>query len=281
MVNKYSNDILIRDKLYAVHEPWIMGIINLSPESFYSNESKLTKKNLFKKIESLIASGVDIIDIGAVSTKPNSEKIDFKEEHQRIIPLFKEIRKEFSSTLFSIDSTNNDILSKAVDEGVDLINDVSGAKISKDVLTKIGQSKIPYILTYNIQPNGNEIITEPISNIVSDSIRFFSKKIEELHEYGCVDVIIDLGFGFNKEINDNYKLFSFLKNYHIFNKHILIGISRKSMIYRKLDIQPEDSLNSTTVLNTIAVLNNVSILRVHDIKEALELKRLYSLLDFK
>ena len=195
-----------------------------------------------------------------------------------MIPVLKSLRKNFKDTLFSVDSSCDQIICEAIDEGVDIVNDVSGGNLKESTFEKIAQHAIPYILTFNSNGEINEPVENQSTSIVNEAIFFLSKKIHQLNKMGCKDIIIDLGFGFNKALNDNFMLCNRIKDFTMFKKPILIGVSRKSMLYKALQTEPENTLNATTVIHTISILNGGSILRVHDIKEANEVRKLIGLM---
>ena len=267
-----------RDKLIELNRPFIMGIVNLSPESFHTNQHCLEKEQLLSKIEEIIHAGADIIDIGAVSTKPGLNKISLQEEKKRLIPMLKAVRRRFKNILISVDSTNDEILCEAIDLGIDIVNDVSGGQLKEETFKKIASNSIPYILTYNANGKMNNLIDQQNSSINEEALYFLSKKIHQIQNYGCKDIIIDLGFGFNKALEDNYLLFSRIQDFQIHNKPILIGISRKSMLFKLLETVPEKSLNATTTLHAVSLLKGASILRVHDVREANEVRKLLALI---
>ncbi len=274
-----SRLIHIKGKLYTFNDLWIMAIINLSHESFFEHHKKLSDPSLIGHVENLISDGADIIDIGALSTRPNAELLSEKEEIKRFSTIISSLKKAFPSTLLSIDSCNNETISFAIDEGADIINDISGGMLSNDTFKKIARNNLAYILTYNRGGKYNRKIEKSHENIVGDSLLFFSEKLAQLANLNVVDILIDPGFGFNKSLQDNFKLLKHASNLNILQRPTLFGLSRKSMIYNSLETTPENALNGTSVLNTFASLNGANILRVHDVTEATELKKLLSLLN--
>jgi dihydropteroate synthase len=251
-----------------------MGIINCTPDSFYSESRKTQIVEILKTIESMLENGVDIIDIGGASTRPNAEIPSVDDEIKRIHEPLKAIRKEFKDIVISLDTMRNEVAQVGIDEGISIINDISGGLYDEKLLELVAKKKIPYILTFN---NGNEINKVPLiseRNVLMESIMFFSDKIQKLKNLGINDIIIDPGFGFDKTLDENFSLFNNFELLQILEKPILVGISRKSMIYKKLGIAPEDSLNGTTILNTALFLKNTSIFRVHDVKEMKQIKQL-------
>jgi dihydropteroate synthase len=271
---KQNRFINLKGNLYDLNSPKIMGIINCTPDSFYSESRKTQIVEILKTIESMLENGVDIIDIGGASTRPNAEIPSVDDEIKRIHEPLKAIRKEFKDIVISLDTMRNEVAQVGIDEGISIINDISGGLYDEKLLELVAKKKIPYILTFN---NGNEINKVPLiseRNVLMESIMFFSDKIQKLKNLGINDIIIDPGFGFDKTLDENFSLFNNFELLQILEKPILVGISRKSMIYKKLGIAPEDSLNGTTILNTALFLKNTSIFRVHDVKEMKQIKQL-------
>jgi dihydropteroate synthase len=251
-----------------------MGIINCTPDSFYSESRKTHIHEILKTVESMLENGVDIIDIGGASTRPNAIIPNIDEEIARIHEPIKAIRKEFKDLVISLDTMRSKVAEIGINEGISIINDVSGGSYDWEIIELVAEKKIPYILTYN---NGNEVNTVPLAsnrNILMESIKFFSERIQKLKNSGINDIIIDPGFGFDKTLEENFSLLNNFELLQILEKPILVGISRKSMIYNKIGIAPDESLNGTTVLNTVTFLKNASIFRVHDVKEMNEIRKL-------
>ena len=271
---KQNRFINVKGNLYDLNSPKIMGIINCTPDSFYSESRKTHIHEILKTVESMLENGVDIIDIGGASTRPNAIIPNIDEEIARIHEPIKAIRKEFKDLVISLDTMRSDVAKVGIDEGISIINDVSGGTFDKELIELVAQKKVPYILTFN---SGNEINTIPLGsnrNILMDSIKFFSERIQKLKNSGINDIIIDPGFGFDKTLEENFSLLNNFELLQILEKPILVGISRKSMIYNKIGIAPDESLNGTTVLNTVTFLKNASIFRVHDVKEMNEIRKL-------
>ena len=271
---KQNRFINLKGNLYDLNSPKIMGIINCTPDSFYSESRKTQIVEILKTIESMLENGVDIIDIGGASTRPNAEIPSVNEEIRRIYEPVKAIRKEFKDIVISLDTMRSDVAKIGIDEGISIINDVSGGAYDKALIELVARKKIPYILTYN---NGNEINTVPLDserNILMESIKFFSERIQKLKNLGVNDIIIDPGFGFEKTLEENFRLLNNFELLQILEKPILVGISRKSMIYKKIGLAPDESLNGTTILNTALFYKGASIFRVHDVKEMNQIRQL-------
>jgi dihydropteroate synthase len=275
--NQINYTLNCNGKLILVEKPLIMGIINLTPDSFYEKSSVTEIQSIVEKTSQMVADGVDIIDIGGQSTRPNSTRLTAEEEWTRIELALKEIKKLFPNILISIDTYHSAVATKAVDAGASMINDISGGQLDDKMITTVGQLKVPYICMH-MQGIPETMQQNPIYDDVTKTILdyFIAKKLE-CQTAGINDVIFDVGFGFGKTIEHNYTLLNNLGVFaNILQKPILAGLSRKSMIYKTLGISPEESLNGTTVLNTIALQKGAAILRVHDVKEAVEAVNLVS-----
>lgn len=269
-----NKHLRLKDKLFSLTQPKVMGIINCTTDSFYQDSRHTTESSILKKVEKYVNEGIDIIDIGGYSSRPNATEVSIKEEIDRVLPAIQWIKKEFKSIPISLDTFRSDVAKIGLENGVDIINDISAWNIDNQLLDVISHYKCPYILMH-MQGSPQTMQVNPVyKNLLKDILSFFSKKIAVLHERGLHDIIIDPGFGFGKTMEQNHQLLHQLDHFKMLGKPILAGISRKSMIYKKLDCTPEDSLNGTTVLNTIAIQKGASILRVHDVKEAKEIIKL-------
>lgn len=269
-----AKSINIKGKLFQFDEPKIMGIINLSHDSFYENDTKSSVDEILNKVESYISNGAEIIDVGGASTRPGSKLPSPKEELNRVIPILEKIRAKFPKIIISIDTVRSKVAEEALLSGADIINDVSGGYSDKKIIDVAKRHKCPYILTHNIEKGVN---TDKLKsdNPIKEQIRFFSKRIKELKSQGIYDIIIDPGFGFSKSIDQNFELIRFFEMLHILHAPILIGISRKSMIYQTLEKSAENSLNGTTIMHSFLISRNASIFRVHDVNEMKEVKMLW------
>ena len=250
--------------------PKVMGILNLTPDSFYDGGKYKSIKLATKRCHEMLSQGADIIDIGAVSSRPGSNIISEEEEFDRLIPVLRTLVKEFNSAIFSVDTYRSQIAKASIDEGASIINDITAGKFDSKMLPLVGKNNTVYVAMH-MQGYPHKMQKNPTyKDISSELLSFFSDKIKSCQLNKVHNVIIDPGFGFGKEIDQNFEI---LKNLEIFQKlsvPILVGISRKSMIYKSLKIQSEEALNGTSVLNTVALLKKANILRVHDIKEAKE-----------
>ena len=226
----------------------------------------------------MILDGADIIDVGGYSSKPGAKTISLEEEEKRVIPIIKLINKTFNKVVISVDTFRSEIAEKSLDEGASIINDISGGDIDKNMYQIAYKYKAPYIMMHMKGIPSNMQNNPKYENINHEIIKDFSSKIDLAEKKGVSDIIIDPGFGFGKTIQHNYQILNNLKLYSVLKKPILVGMSRKSMIYKLLKTDPSKALNGTTSLNTIALINGANILRVHDVKEAKEIIKLYSFL---
>jgi len=258
--------------------PAVMGILNVTPDSFSDGGRYNQMDKALQHCEQMIAEGADFIDIGGCSTRPNNAIATESEEMERVIPILKAIKTAFPETLISIDTFRKNVAEACIAEGADLINDISGGLFDKEMLSYIGQNHIPYVMMHCIGTPETMHQYTLGGDIHQTALDFFKKQCEVLEAYGEQQIILDPGIGFGKSLEANYQLLSELDKYRYNNLPILIGISRKSLIYKVLHTTPDTAENGTTVLNTIALLNGADILRVHDVKnarEAIELVRTF------
>lgn len=262
-------------KLMEFDEPKIMGILNLTPDSFYENSRINGIKEALVQVEKMLTEGADIIDIGAMSTRPGIEEISLDEEKKRLIPIFCEIRKEFPDAVLSVDTYRAEIAEIAIENGADIINDISGGTFDENMYKIIAEHQIPFIMMHTpAKPKVMQNHTQ-YDNILNEIALFFGKNIFTLLKLGAKDIIIDPGFGFGKTPDQGFHILKNLRFFSELGVPILAGLSRKSMIYKTLNGTPENSLTGTIALNLIALQNGASILRVHDVKEAIETKTLF------
>lgn len=268
--------IKCRGELLDLSEPKIMGILNLTPDSFYDGGRYTTKEKIIDQVGKMVVEGSDILDIGAYSTKPGAELVTEKEELERLVPVIELIKREFPDLLLSLDTFRSEIARIAVtDYSIDIINDISAGDMDKKMLETIAKLNVPYIMMH-MQGTPQTMQQNPeYMNVVKEIILYFSEKINKIKLLGINDVIIDPGFGFGKTIDHNYQLLKYLPDFRILELPIMVGLSRKSMIYKTLNTTPDESLNGTTVLNTLALVGGANILRVHDVREAKETIKLY------
>ena len=265
------SSIRVGDKLLDLSIPVVMGIVNATPDSFYDGSREESAAGAIDKAREMISSGAKIIDIGGYSTRPGAVDISIEEEIGRVIPIIKSLRSEFPELIISIDTFRSQVAETAILAGANIINDVSGFEIDPEIMEVAAKFKVPYILMHmRGTPETMQSLTD-YDNIFKDLSLYFSRKIKQLKDAGVNDIILDPGFGFAKTIDQNHHLLRNLEAFHLFEKPILAGLSRKSMIYKKLGITAEESLNGTIALNAIALEKGAKILRVHDVKEARDL----------
>ncbi len=259
-----------RGKIVVIEKPLVMGIINVTPDSFFEKGRSQKQDTILRLAEKMILEGADFLDIGGQSTRPGSEKISAEEELERVLPAIKIILQHFPETIISVDTFYSSVARAAVQSGACIINDISAGNIDAAMLSTVADLKTPYICMHmkgTPQTMQHEAYYE---NVLKDVLDFFIEKTAQCKDAGINDIIIDPGFGFAKTITHNFHLLKNLAVFKILGKPILAGISRKSTVYKTLNIPVEDALNGTTVLHTLALQNGANILRVHDVKEAKE-----------
>lgn len=263
-------------RLLNISTPRIMGILNITPDSFYGGASYSNGDDLLQAAEKSITAGADIIDIGGMSTRPGAKIIDVETELQRVIPAVEKIRKAFPQTWISVDTVHSKVALEAVRHGADIINDISAGTIDDGLLQTVAELQVPYILMHMQGLPENMQVNPQYRNVTEEVFTFFLEKLQALQAMDICDVIIDPGFGFGKSVGDNYALASHIFQFQMLGKPIMAGISRKSMICKLLKVNPDRALNGTTALNALLLLNDVHILRVHDVKEAIEVLQIVS-----
>ena len=259
-----------KGKLLMIEKPLVMGIINVTPDSFYEGSRQKTADAILSQAKKMIEDGADIIDIGGQSTRPGSKRISVKEELQRVLPAIEIILKNFTDTIISVDTYQSEVAEKTIRAGASIINDISAGNLDNKMISTIAKLQVPYICMHMKGTPENMQRQAAYENVTKEILDFFIKKINECKNAGINDVIIDPGFGFGKTISHNFRLLKELCVFKMLEKPILAGLSRKSTIYKTLGVSAEEALNGTTVLNTIALQNGANILRVHDVKEAKE-----------
>ena len=264
----------IKGSLLDLSSPKIMGILNVTPDSFYDGGVYSNEKEVLKQVEKMILDGVDIIDVGGYSSKPGAKTINIKEEEKRVLPIIKLIYKTFKKTIISVDTFRSEIAEKSLNAGASIINDISGGDFDNNIYKIAERYKATYVMMHMKGNPSNMQINPTYKNINYEIIKDLSKKIDFAQKKGVCDIIIDPGFGFGKTIEHNYQILNNLKLYKVLHKPILVGVSRKSMIYKLLKTDPSSALNGTTALNTVALINGANILRVHDVKQANEVIKL-------
>ena len=256
-----------------------MGIVNITPDSFYADSRTFDHQSIYNRIAELIEQGADAIDIGGYSSRPGAADVSAQEEYSRLASALEIIRKHFPDTIVSIDTFRSDIARKCVvDWQADIINDISGGSADPDMWNAIAELKVPYILMHMRGTPKTMQSHCDYTDVTADVIKDLAVKTDKMRQLGITDIILDPGFGFAKTLEQNYTLMSELQEFKRLDMPLLVGISHKSMIYKALDIKPENALNGTTVLNTIALTKGADILRVHDVKEAKEAVKITNLL---
>lgn len=268
--------LTIKGEKRAIVKPWVMGILNVTPDSFYSGSRMgVDEMRIGERVEEILKEGGDIIDIGAYSTRSNADDISPEEEYSRLKIGLNVIKNIDANAIVSVDTFRADVARRCVEEfGVDIVNDVSGGTLDDDMFATVANLKVPYILMHmRGTPATMQQLTE-YSDVTRDVIDDLHKKKCALNDLGIDDVIIDPGFGFSKTVEQNFEMLNRLEDFKRLDAPLLVGVSRKSMIYRTLGCTPVESLNGTTVINTISLLKGAHILRVHDVKEAVEVCKL-------
>ena len=263
--------INVGGKLMNLGEPQVMGILNVTPDSFYSASRKNTEQEIADRVEAILAEGGSMIDIGAYSSRPGADNISAEEEKSRLRDGLKILRNIAPDAVVSVDTFRADVAKMCVEEyGVQIINDISGGELDSQMFETVAALGVPYILMH-MKGNPQMMQVEPhYDDLLTEVLQYFGRKVQQLHELGVKDFILVPGFGFAKTLDHNYELMNRMEDLKVLELPMLVGISRKSMIYRLLGGTPESALNGTSVLNTLALLKGASIFRVHDVKEAVE-----------
>lgn len=276
MENKIAKYINVNGCLMDLEQPRVMGILNVTPDSFYAGSRKQSEEDILLRARQIIDEGGEIIDIGAYSSRQDAQHISTEEEASRLKKALTLLNKEMPEAVISVDTFRADIAKMCVEEhGVAIINDISAGSMDDRMMPVVAKLGVPYIMMH-MKGTPQDMQKNPeYDNVVKEVLYYFSEKVQKMRDLGAKDIIIDPGFGFGKTVEHNYMLMDKLEEFRIFDLPILVGISRKSMIYRLLGNTPEDALNGTTVLNTISLMKGANILRVHDVKEACEAVKIY------
>ena len=265
----------IKGRLVTIDRPWVMGIINVTPDSFYSGSRVNDEQTLVERVQSMIADGADMIDVGACSTRPGSEQVDAQGEMERLQWALQAIRRTAPDVILSVDTYRADVARRCVEEwGADVINDISGGTIDDRMFATIASLRVPYVLMHTRGTPETMASLTDYENVSAEVLEWMARRIDELRQMGVADVIADPGFGFAKTMEQNYELLARLDAFHALNAPLLVGVSRKRMIYTPLNCTADEALNGTTVINTIALMQGAHILRVHDVKAAAEAVKL-------
>ena len=275
--NQKITSIMCGKNSISLDKPLVMGILNLTPDSFFDGGQYIDTASILKRAKQIVKEGADIIDLGAYSTRPGAENIDIEEEWRRMKPAISVIRKELPNTILSIDTFRSELVRRVVAEfGVCIVNDISGGTLDDRMFKTIAELQVPYIMMHiKGTPQTMQSQTD-YKDLMGELLEFFKDRVKQLNDLGAKDIIIDPGFGFAKTLEQNYQIMGQLEAFKAIESPLLIGISRKSMIYKLLGGEAQDSLNGTTALNMVALIGGANILRVHDVKEAVECVKLYN-----
>ena len=269
----------LRGRLVTIDRPWVMGIINITPDSFYSGSRVTDEQTLVERVHAMLADGADVLDVGACSTRPGSEQVDAQGEMERLQWALAVIRREAPDVKLSVDTYRADVACRCVEEwGADIINDISGGTLDDRMFATIARLRVPYVLMHTRgTPETMSSMTD-YENVTAEVLEWLARRIDELRQMGVADVIADPGFGFAKTMEQNYEMLARLNAFHALDAPLLVGVSRKRMIYTPLGCTADEALNGTTVINTIALEQGAHILRVHDVKAAAQAVRLLAII---
>ena len=271
MTHFIHSQINVNGRLMDLSQPRVMGILNVTPDSFFAESRKQTDEAVKAQVERMLAEGADMIDIGAYSSRSNAEHVSAEEEMARLRRGLTALRRAAPEAVVSVDTFRADVARMCVEEyGVAIINDIAAGEMDPEMFATVAQLGVPYVMMHMQGTPQNMQLNPHYDNLMKEVMTYFAEKVDRLRQMGAKDLILDPGFGFGKTLDHNYELLSHMEEFAEFGLPLLVGISRKSMIYRLLDITPQESLNGTTVLNTIALLKGAHILRVHDVKPAVE-----------
>ncbi|MCU0443795.1 MAG: dihydropteroate synthase [Microscillaceae bacterium] len=264
----------IKNQLHTLTTPWVMGILNATPDSFFAGSRFAQSENALRRAEQILQEGGKVIDVGGYSSRPQAEDIDAAIEKSRVLPIIELINRQFPEAILSIDTFRASVAEAALEVGANIVNDISGGNLDAQMFATVSRWQVPYILMHmRGTPQTMTQLTD-YEDIIKEIMGDLQQKIQQLRALGQKDIILDIGFGFAKNIQQNFFLLKNLSLFQVFNLPILVGISRKSLIYKTLQISSEEALNGTTVLNTIALLQQARILRVHDVRAAVEAVKL-------
>ena len=267
--------INVNGSLLDLSQPRVMGILNVTPDSFYAGSRTQTEAEIVRRVKQIVSEGAAIIDIGAYSSRPNADNVSAREEMERLRMGLKILFEIQPDAVVSVDTFRADVARMCVEEyGVAIINDIAAGEMDANMFHTVAALNVPYIMMH-MQGTPQSMQQHPhYDNLLKEVFLYFARKVQQLRDLGVKDIILDPGFGFGKTMEHNYELLSHLEEFRIFELPLLVAVSRKSMIYRLLDITPQEALNGTTVLDTICLLKGADILRVHDVKEAVETVRI-------
>ena len=271
-----THTLNLRGRLLELREPQIMGILNVTPDSFYSDSRTLDEAHITDRVRQMMDEGADMIDVGGYSSRPGADDVTPEEEMDRLRRGLRIVRKLYPEVPVSVDTFRSDVARMCIEEeGADIINDISGGMMDRQMFRTVARLGVPYILMHMQGTPDTMQVAPHYDNLRREVMLYFAERIDRLCQMGAKDIIVDPGFGFGKTLEHNYELMNHLEDFAVFNLPLLVGISRKSMIYKLTGGTPQTSLNGTTVLNTISLVKGAHILRVHDVKAAAEAKQIY------
>jgi len=269
------HNLNLNGKILSLEEPIVMGIINLTTDSFYAGSRKGDLREIFRLVEKMLDDGVSVIDIGAVSSRPGGKMIPVNEELDRILPVVKALINEFPEIVLSIDTYRSEVVRQLAEITSFIVNDISGFAIDNDLLEIISKNKLPYILMHIKGNPENMIHQTDYEDLIFEMLNYFGEKLSFVRQMDISQIILDPGIGFSKTLKQNFEIIKMLSVFNIFEYPLMVGVSRKSFIYNSLNSTPDDALNGTTAMHMAALLNGAKILRVHDVKEAVETVKLF------
>jgi len=274
-----SYSLNLKGRLVTIDRPWVMGIVNVTPDSFYSGSRVSDEQSLVQRVRQMLAEGADVIDVGACSTRPGGEQVDAQGEMERLGWALGIIRREQPDVVLSVDTYRADVARSCVEQwGADIINDISGGTIDDTMFSTVATLGVPYVLMHMRGTPETMAQMTDYENVTGDVLEWMAHRVDDLRQRGVADVIVDPGFGFAKTVEQNYELLAGLEAFHALEAPLLVGVSRKRMIYMPLGCGADEALNGTTVLNSVALLQGAHFLRVHDVLAATQAVRLITML---
>lgn len=264
----------LKGRLFTADRPLVMGIVNVTPDSFFA-ASRVDGDGLLSRVAVMIDEGADILDIGGYSTRPGAAEVSADEELARLLPAVNRVREAYPDAIISVDTFRADVARKCVEAGADIINDIGGGDLDPDMFATVADLKVPYVLMHMRGTPADMQSRTDYDDVAADVLRDLAFKTDRLHQMGVCDVIADPGFGFAKNVDQNFRLLASLRAFRSLGCAVLAGLSRKTMVWKELGITPDEALNGTIAVNMIALLNGADILRVHDVKEAVQTVRLF------
>ncbi len=274
-MNEATHTINVRGRLVDVTRPQVMGILNVTPDSFYADSRCAGEEAVRRRVRCVRHEGASMLDIGGYSSRPGADDVSPSEEWSRLQPAIEIAREEWPEAIISVDTFRAEVACRAVEAGADVVNDISGGEMDPDMFAAVAEMHVPYIMMH-MQGTPRDMQQAPhYDDVMAEVFRSLGERVETLHEMGVADVILDPGYGFGKTLEQNYRMLSRLGEFSLLGCPLMVGVSRKSMVYRLLGCTPEQSLNGTTVLHTMALVNGANILRVHDVQQAVEAVKIY------